>query len=376
MSTTTLIKSKNNLTPLDNKLISTINYNRENPPHITSSKFQNPLFKNLLDDKIFRYFYFRTYSSHNYDEFIHLKDSEKVTFLINLFLFVNKKDYNHFSPEFSPSKIQSHINFSNNLSILPTELLEKLNTIKNYNRKQELLEKFNDLKIMSSNKEIKFKSDFNKEDIKRKLDSIRQKYCSDNLNLFKNSVDTKDVKSVILKLEKKIDGIESVNSPQNELDAYIQENSEIIHSRTLNESKHDHQLNNQIDQTCNNSRINLLNEGRNTSCLPIPCYSSTFYKIDYYKSKKINLEDINKIEKDFYLVDSREIFSINNFGQINDFHNLKSTNNKIENKNNFENYKKLSKPHQKSAVRSLNIAIFRQNPGEIFNNCMTKSNLF
>jgi hypothetical protein len=370
----TNIKSKNNLT-LDNKLMLSIGNNLHDIPPITTSNFHNPQFKNLLTDKIFQYFYFRTYNSHNYDEFIHLKDSEKVTFLINLFLFVNKKDFNHLNPQFSSSKIKSQINFSKNLSLLPTDLLEKLNTIKNENRKQELLENFNNFKMLSTNKEIKFKSDFNEEEIKSKLDNIRQKYCAETLNCSKNTVETKDVKTLISKFENKINGKESVNSNPNALDAYIKDDSDIIHTQTINngeENENNNYLNHNNAQTYNNnfSKLNEINEAQNN--ILIPCYATTFYKIDFYKSKKITLEDINKLEKDFYLVDNREIFTINNFGQFNDFNHLKSTNNKIE--NNFEDYKKLSKPHQKAAVRSLNIALFKKNPGEIFTKCMTKSN--
>ncbi len=115
----------------------------------------------------------------------------------------------------------------------------------------------------------------------------------------------------------------------------------------------------------------------------IPVYSSTFFKADYEKSKKITFDEISNYRNEFYLVDNREIFLLNNINRLAEI-DIKSCNNGIisqaeERKislkkmySEFNEYKRLS-TFRKSSINSVHKIIYKNQSKSFLSQTFSKS---
>jgi len=271
------------------------------------------LTKTLFTDKIFRYYYFKTYNHTRYEDFNDMREKEKISFLINLFLFVSKKRENpnsnngenffrhiglkyytnnqktenmketegNYSPKFT-NKVHNLTSFAGNK-----------NVESNLNRKSSF--SFNNLQRLSLNTTTLHNQDraetLEASEIKENFKNILLKYsqppkfnCSTDLN-------TKDLEGIINNIEK------TIIKCSNVFDNYIKENNETIHTNNMNTRN--------AVKLCETQKLN--------EEVFYPNFHNshqTFHKVDYNKSLMIKQkpENLESLDENYYGIDNIEIF--------------------------------------------------------------------
>ena len=140
----------------------------------------------ILKDKIFQFYFKKLYGQKsNYQMFIKFSDKEKVSFLINLYLFISNIENNHFIS--NREIITNNEEKVNKINVIETELLYYENYNKLMNQYNHILNKYAlekkkaeiDMKEkVEENKEAQNKIiKENKQDIqdKNKISSVQQK---------------------------------------------------------------------------------------------------------------------------------------------------------------------------------------------------------
>jgi hypothetical protein len=271
--------------------------------------------------------------------------------------------FNNINISTNPSFFSSSKNFDS----LITARLKKL-------EKDEVINNFHEKINLSKLKDSQYLNDHHF--IKSDLEAILQKYHKYDDISKDTQVNTYEVRNIINNIENLIvirhnDESKIVEENKN-LEDYIKEN-EIIHTYSINKN-----LNFEdgiFDKTYDEGYKNLSR---------IPIYSSTFFKADYEKSKKITFEKISDFRKEFYLVDNREIFLINNFNKLCEIE-IKSFNNgilshedskvslkKISSEIKLTQYKRLS-TFRKSSIISVNKIIFKNQSKSFLSQTFSKS---
>lgn len=328
----------------------------------------------LTSDKIFQFYYQKHFKSRDYSEFFHISDKEKVNFLADLYLFVSKKGgfiYDEIGSKNNKSKkelINKTAEFSNTLnktpsylSILPKDLTEKLNEIKDEKKKKEILNKMNKFNL-NEKYDQKEENELHVSESKKSLALILKKYNNPpKLNLT-TDVNTIELQSLILNIENCI-------HKNDDLDNYIKEDYDNENDDHNNGRIHSSTINRNLDEI-NDDLYDKLNDVY--AHIQIPTYQSTFYKADYNKSKKICMEEINEVNSEYYLVDNREIFVMEN-NNVDEW--IKSNNNGLTDTKS-SGYKKLTNPNKKCEVNSLSNVLFNKISSNIFVNTLSKSKFF
>ena len=251
----------------------------------------------FLKDKIFQFYYKKIYGKKsNYQSFKTFTDKDKVSFLINLYLFISNINNNNKSIQNSGIEINYNINnendifYQDNYNKIMNEYFYILNKYNNEFHSKPII---NDKK--ENNKEIMMEKDNKKQN---KISTKNSLYIKKNINNNKiNSFDT-DNYFEEKKFEKENDIV--INSQKNDIDINIENKQELKYGKY-------NYINN------NSSKMNKMN---------------------------------NLIYEQNYQNQSNNINNINNYKNDNDRINNLTNNNKINNNqiNNLNSNSKINSP--------------------------------
>lgn len=366
MSTKTLSKAE----------ISKSNLSDENEmPKASSSKFSkiasiNPRIKELMNDKIFQYYFVVYYNSKEYSEFKNLPDQEKLSFMISLYFFIMKDVTKNNLFDLKTVTTEEQMNNING------EILDRLLMLKDGSAKKRIINTMNIFNINNITEQGSHKAKFQSILDKYKLnDALLDKLNSNNnwnqyrsSNLANNTINV-NIASNTLKyrdrdLEDKI--INNMNNSSfyknsiiQPIQNYSQKTTPLpIHSMPL-------LLNNNKDNS-NNNIIGFMPSSFSLKKLS-QTKKNSFVKIDYNEVSLENLGQINQgnfyintdqnKEIDFTSEKSVYFSNPNGIQKDNSSHYIICNTKKFKHPNNKSefttqlNYKTLVNPHQVSTIK-------------------------
>lgn len=271
------------------------------------------LIKNLLSDKIFQYYFYKYFQSDDYEQFVAFADSDKVSFLTSLFLYVSKVD------NLKQYENKLKLDYKHNLSLAPKDIINSLNSLQNIVRKQEILEKMNTLNLTEINNEnLKFKSENKIQEMNIKLKELIQNY-SEPVEVNTNP---EEFDNIVNNLQNLISIYnESSEIKGNILENYIKEEN-LVNANNNSISKHLlHELNYDTENSYKEpvkTVVSLLNKN----------ITNNFFKVDYLKRQFYQMGKINTLKTDFYHIDNREVHMTTSKNQFTEV--FKSENNNIK----------------------------------------------